>query len=137
MRVSKRSTRALVLALAACLSWGWLTGTVEGARSQPPTSATSSSLLEQEQLDEQLISIQRQQHPPHSASGDGGDGDGGSGGSSGTDARALRDFGVRHDILVWQMRLDPSQCTSYAASPCYNIYAVNSTNGELLWFAYR
>lgn len=49
----------------------------------------------------------------------------------------LRAVGSRHDILVWQMRLNSSQCTSQAASPCFNIYSINSTTGELLWFAYR
>jgi hypothetical protein len=41
------------------------------------------------------------------------------------------------DVLVWMMRLNSSQCTSAAASPCYNLYCINSTTGELLWFAYR
>jgi hypothetical protein len=49
----------------------------------------------------------------------------------------LRAVAARHDILVWSMRLDASECTSGAASPCYNIYAINGTSGELLWYAYR
>jgi len=60
--------------------------------------------------------------------------------SNGTDSGGgswLRAFGTRHNILVWQMQLDARECTSYSASPCYNIYAINATSGELLWFAYR
>jgi hypothetical protein len=65
-------------------------------------------------------------------------GDAAAGGDAVLAARApLRAFGTRRDILVWTMRLNASECTSTAAAPCYNIYAINSTSGELLWYAYR
>jgi hypothetical protein len=51
-------------------------------------------------------------------------------------AARLRAAGAHHDIVVWTPRLNASQCTSASASPCYNVYAVNATTGELLWFAY-
>ncbi|KAI8470136.1 MAG: hypothetical protein J3K34DRAFT_521604 [Monoraphidium minutum] len=71
------------------------------------------------------------------AAGGGGSAHGaGLGATSGAAHAALLAVAGRHDILVWMMRLNSSECTSPAAAPCYNIYTINSTSGDLLWFAY-
>jgi hypothetical protein len=36
---------------------------------------------------------------------------------------------------LWQLQLDPSQCTDNA-TPCYNIYAIDDSTGSLAWYAF-
>lgn len=35
-----------------------------------------------------------------------------------------------------QVQLSPDQCGSPKWTPCYNVYAVNETHGDLVWFAF-
>jgi hypothetical protein len=42
----------------------------------------------------------------------------------------------KRDTLCWQLQLPDDQCSSSAAHPCYNIYALNQSNGQLNWYAY-
>lgn len=35
-----------------------------------------------------------------------------------------------------QVQLSPDQCGSPQWTPCYNVYAVNDTHGDLVWFAF-
>jgi hypothetical protein len=45
---------------------------------------------------------------------------------------------ARKDVLVWQMPLSAEECGAAAAGGlCYNIYALNGTTGDVLWYAYR
>jgi hypothetical protein len=40
-------------------------------------------------------------------------------------------------LLLWrQVQLSPDQCGSPKWTPCYNVYAVNETHGDLIWFAF-
>lgn len=41
----------------------------------------------------------------------------------------------KKDVLLWQVQLTPDQCSN-GKTPCWNIYAVNQTQGDLLWYAY-
>lgn len=41
----------------------------------------------------------------------------------------------KRDVLLWQVQLTPDQCSG-GQVPCLNIYAVNQTQGDLLWYAY-
>jgi hypothetical protein len=42
----------------------------------------------------------------------------------------------KRDTLCWQLQLPDDQCSSPTAHPCYNIYALNKSNGQLNWYAY-
>jgi hypothetical protein len=42
----------------------------------------------------------------------------------------------KRDTLCWQLQLPDDQCSSPTAHPCYNIYALNQSNGQLNWYAY-
>ncbi|KAF6262087.1 hypothetical protein COO60DRAFT_1699500 [Scenedesmus sp. NREL 46B-D3] len=42
----------------------------------------------------------------------------------------------KRDMLCWQLQLPDDQCSSPTAHPCYNIYALNQSTGQLNWYAY-
>lgn len=35
-----------------------------------------------------------------------------------------------------QVQLSPDECGKANWNPCYNVYAVNVTHGDLVWFAF-
>lgn len=43
--------------------------------------------------------------------------------------------GHKGSNALWQLQLDPGQCTGNA-TPCYNIYAIDDSTGSLAWFAF-
>eukprot|EP00878_Enallax_costatus_P002158 GHUV01002327.1.p1 GENE.GHUV01002327.1~~GHUV01002327.1.p1 ORF type:complete len:742 (+),score=159.31 GHUV01002327.1:153-2378(+) len=51
------------------------------------------------------------------------------------DAVAIPQPSGKRDVLLWQVQLTPDQCSGRQI-PCLNIYAVNQTQGDLLWYAY-
>jgi hypothetical protein len=54
--------------------------------------------------------------------------------------------GAAHHVLVWQVELADTQCTSPHQAPCFNVYALNASGGgggddgassaDVLWYAY-
>lgn len=45
-------------------------------------------------------------------------------------------LGPRRETILWQVQLDPQQCTTARSVPCYNIYALRDGDGALVWYAF-